>query len=221
MDSQHSRASDTPYTRTAPPPFDKLDADIVLRSSDHVDFRVRRHILYEASPVFELILSIPPHRGEDSCPVVDLTEDHQTLRTLLLICYPVSRKKRQPSQSLPQLEAAIAAAQKYDMELPLEVLHWEVVAKATPLLSYLVSSRTDARAYARVAARYTLSSPLDDVYHPEMESSPALSYHHLLTYHEHCRKLVKKMILAEFPESSAQPGPTSRKKTRTMRHIII
>ncbi|TFK79341.1 hypothetical protein K466DRAFT_505702, partial [Polyporus arcularius HHB13444] len=410
MDGEHPQTNAVLTNRTAPPPFDKPDADITLRSSDHVDFRVRRHILYEASPVFESILSIPPSHEEGSCPLVDLSEDSWTLHTLLLICYPMSRKKRLGHKSLPQLEAAIAAAKKYDMELPLEVLvdellssgsrwqsieiwavgcrlaledvasqaagwvsmlplgkpdvrslgrmegisagnyyrlcttckkgqliptspllepskkdklagrevhglaaarpqfrskmpypdleccsadgvvflvhkcilgmastvladrieaiqpaalsqnggggasrtseslsslslevdaavlseffslcypgehelshspslciavlqaakqyaatavedkaiqHWEVVAKATPLPAYLVSSRADFRDCARVAARYTLSNPLDNVYHPEMEHSPALAYCNLLTYHENCRKLVKKAI---------------------------
>ena len=422
MNDQDSSAAAARQSRIAPPPFDKPDTDIILRSSDHVDFHVRRHILFEASPVFESILSIPPGHDEDPCPVVDLTEDHQTLQALLLSCYPVSRTKRQPMKSLAQLEAALYAAKKYDMELPLEELtsdldrcvtgqplqvwalacrldledvasraaslmgdtmpsfsilgrmegvsagnyyrlreyrrrsdvrtiaasflrppqvrrladeqhgtltvdnsafssklpypdlecrsadgevflvhkcllsaaspilftkihdilsqisssrdtrttvplpslqlderafvlrdllsmcypheqplllsashcvavilaakkyeatsiinkamqHWEIVAEAAPLESFLVSSRVELHDCARLAARYTLLSPLDAVYHPEREYSPALFYHNLLVNHKRCLKLLKAAILQELPETVSPPNLASDRST--------
>ena len=100
---------------TADYPFNKSEADITLRSSDLVDFHVRRHILFEASPVFESILSIPQSHtseGDQARPVVELTEDNKTLDTLLRICYPVV--KPASKRSLEELESAVKAAQKYE-----------------------------------------------------------------------------------------------------------
>ena len=45
-------------------PFNKPTADVILRSSDDVDFRVHKVILAEASPVFEGMFSIPQPPAE-------------------------------------------------------------------------------------------------------------------------------------------------------------
>ena len=117
-----------PHIHTAEYPFNKSEADITLRSSDLVDFHVRRHILFEASPIFESILSIPQSHtadGDQARPVVELTEDHTTLDTLLRICYPIVKPVLK--RSLEELESAVKAAQKYEMELPLAVLTNELL----------------------------------------------------------------------------------------------
>ncbi|KAF8273062.1 hypothetical protein EI94DRAFT_1564704 [Lactarius quietus] len=41
------------------PPFDDADADIILRSSDQVDFHVYRVLLSKSSPFFKSIFSLP------------------------------------------------------------------------------------------------------------------------------------------------------------------
>ena len=120
-----------PATRLASSPFNKPDADIILRSGDGVDFCVRRHILFEASPVFEFILSIP-QPSTDVRPIVELVEDEKTLNTILRICYPIVKPKA--VVQLEELERAVKAAQKYEMELPLSVLTDELLdlAKTSP-----------------------------------------------------------------------------------------
>ncbi|KAI9064030.1 hypothetical protein FKP32DRAFT_1531144, partial [Trametes sanguinea] len=40
-------------------PFDQPSADIVIRSSDSVDFHVHTQILAQASPFFATMLSLP------------------------------------------------------------------------------------------------------------------------------------------------------------------
>ena len=47
------------YSAYATAPFDHAKADIVLRSSDNVDFRVFKLFLSLASPVFETLFDIP------------------------------------------------------------------------------------------------------------------------------------------------------------------
>ena len=110
--------------RDAAPPFNKRIADIILRSSDHVDFRVRQSILAEASPVFESMFSLPQlpenrkrkERDEaeyrDGIQVVSVAEGSRVLDALLRFCYPVD------DPLLPTLKVTcevLEAARKYDM----------------------------------------------------------------------------------------------------------
>lgn len=79
--------------------FNKPTADIILRPSDAVDFRVHKLILSEASPVFEGMFSIPqpsPSTSStsdippvDGLAVVPFAETGATLLLILTICYPI------------------------------------------------------------------------------------------------------------------------------------
>ena len=73
-------------------PFDDTRADVILRSSDGVDFRVFRIILSLASPIFADMFSIPQpaarefHAGPQ---VVTLSEDSKALDLVLRHLYPM------------------------------------------------------------------------------------------------------------------------------------
>ena len=76
--------------------FDEADADVILRSSDHVDFRVHKVILSLASPVFKDMfnMSQPPHLTDtdephDDLQVIAVEEDADTLDFVLRNIYPV------------------------------------------------------------------------------------------------------------------------------------
>ena len=76
-------------------PFDHAKADIILRSSDNIDFRVFKLFLSLASPFFETLFDIPQPDEEngdqeikDGLVVVPVTEDSKTLDALLRFCYP-------------------------------------------------------------------------------------------------------------------------------------
>ncbi len=79
---------------TPPPPtFDIPDANIIIRSSDLVDFRVHKSVLAMTSPFFKDLLSLPqPSDSEsvDGLPVVQLPEDSELLNSLVSILYPIS-----------------------------------------------------------------------------------------------------------------------------------
>ncbi|KAH9975843.1 hypothetical protein BGW80DRAFT_1294842 [Lactifluus volemus] len=73
-------------------PFDDPRADIVLRSSDGVYFRVFKIILSLASPIFTDMFSIPLPASEElhaGCPVVALSEDSKSVDFVLRHLYPV------------------------------------------------------------------------------------------------------------------------------------
>ncbi|KAH9893458.1 hypothetical protein C8Q73DRAFT_791311 [Cubamyces lactineus] len=112
----------------APSPFNKYNADIILRSSDLVDYRVYSQVLMAASPFFEGMFEVrqPPPAEQlqkYGLPIICVSEDHKTLDTLLRICYPVPK----PNQwALDLIEPALRAAIKYEMEYAETVLTAEL-----------------------------------------------------------------------------------------------
>jgi BTB/POZ domain len=73
-------------------PFEVPDANLIIRSSDNIDFRVHKSLLAMASPFFKDLLSLPqPSDSEivDGVPVVRLPESSELLNNLLSILYPV------------------------------------------------------------------------------------------------------------------------------------
>ncbi|KAI9508167.1 hypothetical protein F5148DRAFT_941566 [Russula earlei] len=97
-------------------PFVRQDADLIIRSSDQVDFHVHKLILGTASLVFEDMFTAPglsPKKQRENKPVINLVEDSKTLYHLLTAIYPIDR-------SIPEtLEDALSlliTCQKYRMD---------------------------------------------------------------------------------------------------------
>ena len=91
------------------------DANIILRSSDQVNFRVHKSVLAMSSPFFKELLSLPqPPDDEliDGLPVIQLSEDAGLLDILVSLLYPIPPVI--PS-SYEKVFALLAACQKYDM----------------------------------------------------------------------------------------------------------
>jgi hypothetical protein len=64
----------------------------MIRSSDRVNFRIRKSVLAMASPFFKDLLSLPqPSDSEsvDGLPVVELPEGSELLNSLISVLYPV------------------------------------------------------------------------------------------------------------------------------------
>ncbi|KAI0730806.1 hypothetical protein C8Q76DRAFT_792940 [Earliella scabrosa] len=146
-----------PQPRIAPPPFDKSIADIVLRTSDLVDFHVFSQILIAASPFFEGMFEVPQPASEqqelkDGRPIIHVSEDSSTLETLLRICYPINKPKK---RTVEQIEPALRAAMKYEMEFPTAVLKadLQVAAPESPTLVWAAACRLGLEDIARAAAQ--------------------------------------------------------------------
>ncbi|KAI9441837.1 hypothetical protein H4582DRAFT_1420715 [Lactarius indigo] len=121
-DSTLALVKEEPTSKNSDPPsvplcLDIPDANIIVRSSDKVDFHVHKSLLAMSSPFFKYLLSLPqPPDDElvDGFPVIQLSEDADLLNSLISLIYPIAPVI--PS-SYEKVFALLAACQKYDMEL--------------------------------------------------------------------------------------------------------
>ncbi|KAI9442002.1 hypothetical protein BJY52DRAFT_473256 [Lactarius psammicola] len=120
-DSTLALVKEEPTSENSNPPslplcLDLPDANIIVRSSDKVDFRVHKSVLAVSSPFFKDLLSLPqPPNDElvDGLPVIQLSEDAGLLNSLVSLLYPITTVV---PGSYEKVFALLAACQKYDME---------------------------------------------------------------------------------------------------------
>jgi hypothetical protein len=102
-------------TTSLPEPLEIPDANLIIRSSDLVNFRVHKQVLAMASPVFKDLLSLPqPSDSEsiDGLPVVQLSEGAELLHNLISMLYPASSVT---PNSYDHVLCLLSACQKYEM----------------------------------------------------------------------------------------------------------
>ncbi|KAH8093110.1 hypothetical protein BXZ70DRAFT_993044, partial [Cristinia sonorae] len=184
--------STPPSTTTiATAPFDDKNADVILRTSDNVDFYVYKVVLGLASPLFKDTFSLsqpPPQANEPTTngellPVVPFTENSATIDYLLRLCYPIT----DPIQPTDLLAVArhLEAAAKYELLEATELLRTSLrtFISSQPLRVYAVACRRTValEEEANLAAHaWRESCPKDWV--EEMKSMRAGCYHRLIEF---------------------------------------
>ncbi|KAI6130163.1 hypothetical protein EV401DRAFT_615190 [Pisolithus croceorrhizus] len=179
---------------TAKAPFDRIDADVILLSSDNVEFWVFKVILSLSSPVFESMFwgnGSKTSRSDTSAPTFRVPESSTTLDTLLRLIYPTTTCLTLQSydDAKPFLEA-MAKYQVSDVVLQrakriVSMKHMEKHFMSI----YALSCRYRWKDLALAAAKESLRLDIlhDTVpYVQEMEEITAASYHRLLLYHRAC-----------------------------------
>ncbi|KAL6307379.1 hypothetical protein BKA93DRAFT_926663 [Sparassis latifolia] len=176
----------SPIPTLASAPFDKANADVILRSADNVDFRVHKIVLALASPLFEDMFTLPQAASEDvkhggaTIPVIPCPENNRTLDHLLRLCYPVD----DPVHVMPmEIRDVLSAAAKYQMQEAVSLMRTALLRLASidPMAVYAVACDLSLDLVAERAARGFRSDPLDD-YVPEMDHISAGAYYRLLQY---------------------------------------
>ncbi|KAH8990393.1 hypothetical protein EDB86DRAFT_3191370 [Lactarius hatsudake] len=162
--TQPTENSDPPFV---PSRLKVLDANIIVRSSDQVNFHVHKSLLTMSSPFFDDLFSLPqPPDGEivDGLPVVQLSEDASLLNTLVSLLYPVPPVI---PGSYEKVFALLAACQKYDMVLFQSYIRDEVERKRFPVpvgaeafRAYAIASDMGLGPEMDSAARLTLGHPM-------------------------------------------------------------
>lgn len=172
------------------------NGDIVLRSSDQVDFRVFRWPLQRLYPVFSDMFHLPnpPTSSEPSTPpVVQMDETAPVIEALLRLSYPIAP----PTIKDPHIIALVIEA-IVKLQAEQQCRWWirsttETMATVNPWAMYaiLLASGRKACGYnfedeIRIAARSTVGQ---QVIRPWKEASmiTAADYDRLLVYHSDCR----------------------------------
>jgi len=165
-----SKEPPTPQTpgENSGAPFNRGDADLIIRSSDQVDFHVHQCTLGMASVVFEDMFTVPgpsPQEQGQNKPVINLVEDSNTLHRLLTMLYPIEHST---PKTLEDALSLLAACQKYQMDSTITRIRYLLKDHEPPLFTvqnsfqvYGVTRRYHLKEEALVAARLTLERPLD------------------------------------------------------------
>lgn len=148
-------------------PFDDLTANIVLRTSDNVDFYVYKEILKVASSFFQTLFSLPqptPVPSSDSThttqdefspeglPIIPVPEASSALDHILRICYP--RRNPERLSSLVLAEQVLIAALKYEIETAIDIAKedFRSLGSDSPAQVYMISCKHNFEDEARLAA---------------------------------------------------------------------
>ncbi|KAH9951049.1 hypothetical protein B0H21DRAFT_719242 [Amylocystis lapponica] len=206
--------------------------DLILRSSDNVNFLVHGSVLQIASPI--LRERIPPARSPNPMPErVSDGVDSQT-SNLPVIQLAESRRRSQCSCSvipvsdpvpldLQELPAIFTAAQNYGINKALQfaIAQLENALETEPLRVYFIASQfrdADSRLprIASKAAYQTLGQDVLSVYHREMEDVSAYVYYQLLAYHQDCRKAATALAVNYSWASSTFKGTSCKNQAKTL-----
>ncbi|PFH50239.1 hypothetical protein AMATHDRAFT_99685, partial [Amanita thiersii Skay4041] len=103
-------------------PFDLTAlADVIIRSSDNIDFHVLQALLRLVSPIFRDMFSLSSGLDnqddhiKNGLPIIDLPEDSESLHFLLTIIYPHIDEPKLDDCHL--IWKVCKAAQKYCMDI--------------------------------------------------------------------------------------------------------
>ncbi|EED85528.1 predicted protein [Postia placenta Mad-698-R] len=196
-------------------PFDRTDADVILQSSDEVQFRVHRVILALASPVFADMFGLPPPRAPDGTTMeaiqtVYITESSHVLRILLDMCYPVTNVQ---FSSLDDVHAVLKAAVKYDMSKVIALAYraLSTFISKSAMRVYAIACQLGAEDVAREAAPHAaIQELLPGNYKAEFEGMPAGCLHRLW---EHMRTDTKQASYC-YPEQLRDQTDTNESLSR-------
>ncbi|KAI6023343.1 hypothetical protein EDC04DRAFT_300183 [Pisolithus marmoratus] len=208
----------SPYV---PPPFDHEKADVILRSSDNIDFRVFKLFLSLASPFFETLFDLPQPSEEmstdveikDGLPVIPVSEDSKTLNLLLRLCYPCTLADDPALEDFRDVVNVLEAAKKYSLDAiertVCKSLFSPKILEVNSLRCFALACRARMQNECILAAKHTLREPLVPPWFEEIELITSTELLALLTYHRKCTTAVQALkddlswIRAEYPQQNA------------------
>ncbi|KAH9919405.1 uncharacterized protein B0H18DRAFT_1122524 [Fomitopsis serialis] len=184
-------------------PFDRADADLILRTADNVEFRVHKLTMRMASEIFEEMFRLgyaaaPSEDDAYGIPVVRVTEHSSIIDPLLRIIYPI----QDPVLDVPTTACEVMRASlKYEMEVAMtfaqRVLMDPKVAAKDPLAVYAAACQMRMPSLALEAAKLSLrhdriflavAAPVG------LDSLPATILFALMQYREKCKAVVQRFV---------------------------
>ncbi|KAI6122615.1 hypothetical protein EDD16DRAFT_745002 [Pisolithus croceorrhizus] len=204
-------------------PFDHVKADIILRSSDDVDFRVFKLFLSLASPFFETLFDLPQPSEEmntdveikDGLPVIPVSEDSKTLDPLLRFCYPCTLAEDPALEDFRDIVNVLEASKKYSLDAiestVCKSLFNSKILGANSLRCFAIACRASMRDECVLAAKHSLREPLVPMWFEEIELITSGELLSLLAYHKKCGDAVQALkgdcswMRTEYPNRDAAP----------------
>jgi hypothetical protein len=197
-------------TMMADAPFNDPRADVILRSSNGVDFRVFKNILFLASPIFADMFSIPspppPATSDtvhDGLPVVPLSEDSKVVDLALRHCYPI----RSPELvGLMDVLGLLEFQRKYQMDVlgPPLTDYLTGAIERDPVSAYCLAIKYQYEDIAKAAARSCLKLPITELKCDILHCITVEEYQALIQYHNLCSVTASAVTLRRnwFPSDN-------------------
>lgn len=192
----------------ASPPFDDPKADIIIRSSENVDFRMYKFLLAFASPFFKEMFEVaqPIAIGveeqetlsRDGVPIIFLYNDQNrvcgkdVVEFVLSSCLPAGLQSDKPNLPAELVEPVIDVATRYGIDWAAKaVLHDPQLLMANPLLVFAHACHSGWAAEAALAAKGSLRFRIQDFLpEPALKLISGYQYHALLEFHRRCAREV-------------------------------
>lgn len=178
-------------------PFDEPNADVILRTSDNVDFRVFKAFLSFSSPFFRSMFDLPqvPEKiGDDETetkgglPTIPVSEHSIVLRRLLLFCFPLDVEVY---DDMEDIQSLLEVSIKYNVErAEKKAKEWLMLPRfveAEPVRVFAIACRHGLREEALAAARFAWTRPiLDENIGRELDHTTGTQFFQLLRYQKRC-----------------------------------
>ncbi|KAJ8508032.1 hypothetical protein ONZ45_g9657 [Pleurotus djamor] len=192
-------------------PFNDRNANVIIRSSDGVDFYVHESILCLASSTFKHKLSVTTpdvlrnHQiteAEANAKFLRVLIDSTTLDCVLRFCYP-GRSPEISDQS--DLEKVLHAADQHEFEGVIQALEEEYIrlgeVEKKPLRAYAMARRYEWKKLTKLAVRASLYFTLDELLvqsasqstQVALRSMSPLDHQMFLQFHALCRSSCAKI----------------------------
>ncbi|KAJ8518354.1 hypothetical protein ONZ45_g4573 [Pleurotus djamor] len=194
-------------SETASSPFNRPDADVILRSSDGIDFQVHKIILSIASPFFSDLFTLPQPQsldGQAPLPIVPFDEDSATLVILLHCCYPADDPTVTDAETLNKV---LKAADKYQIDRALNYLQSAYIHICTeeiskkPIQAYALACQYKWKNLIKIAVTASLYLSHNDM-QTQFESIDCSSIGNqsikLIRYHFKCCTATRLFLNSQF-----------------------
>lgn len=189
-------AQSTSTTTTSPPqasPYrDPAAGDVIIRTSDGIEFHIHRRRISDISSVFADKFSLPTYTStaanyeKKQKPVIDVSESSKVWEKLLPLCYLAN----EPSFSLEDIRLLIEAGRKYDIPgvttRMRALLFGQHFLEHHPFVVYALACVGGFEYVARAAARRTLSLPVYPEHAEEFSCITGEALYRLFEYRKRC-----------------------------------
>ncbi|KDQ61461.1 hypothetical protein JAAARDRAFT_171671 [Jaapia argillacea MUCL 33604] len=180
------------------PVFNYPTADVIIRSSDNVHFRVHKIILSLASPVFADMFDLGKDCDQqvDGLPIIPMLEDFETakvIEALFRLSYPIADP---PLDTVADWYPVLRGAKKYMMEEAVKSLQSKLTGLSIkePVRAFAVAASLQLEKETKDAAKHSLRLPFpsgrDEV---ELELISGRTYQRLLEFRNRCTVRVRNL----------------------------